>query len=770
MYLPRIKNPNLFIWLMLGILTESWAQTWKNVVPESLQIRAVAISQAIKIDGKLDDPVWQTAIPNAFFTQFEPEANQAPSEATELRMLYDRHNLYVGVACFDRASDQIVATEMRRDGDLEKNDFVALIFDTFHDHRNGFFFTVNALGARADGLITDEGRDVNDDWNGVWRCATHIDSLGWFAEVVLPFRTLRFHAAAEQTWGFNLYRLIRRKNEFISWTPLSRDYGFAAPFKISCFGHITGLQGLEQKNTLQFKPYSLGKVERDYQTPHTRGSGALGVDLKYGLAANLIADLTVNTDFAQVEVDEVQVNLSRFSLFFPEKRDFFLEGAGTFYFGEPASGPGDFMSPTILFFSRRIGLAEETALPILGGLKLTGKVGNYGLGLLNMQVRPKDVVDTGDTLVVPATNFTAFRLKRDVLEKSNIGLIFLNKEVALDADLQHRISTRPHTYLSEDYVHRFNRVLGVDANLALLKNINTGGYVAKSFTPGLVGRDWSYLGYFKWDNDLWHASLRHLNIDDNFNPEMGFMPREDIKKSQLNLGFSPRPGIPFIRQTYFFADNFWFHNQQKTLISRDNMLGIFNQLNNGGYVLSGYDWNFERVVDRDEFEIRDGKFILPGLYHSQTLILEAESDRSRKIAVEFNLMRAGFYGGKLTSWRGEVAFTATRHLSVETQLELNFVTDLAVLDWATQQNQVIDFNTTLVRTRLSYSFSPDLYARTLIQWNSDDAEMSANFLFNWIYRPGCDFYLVYHEFWEKFAQLQARDRRLVLKLSHLLQL
>ncbi|MDZ7261480.1 MAG: carbohydrate binding family 9 domain-containing protein, partial [candidate division KSB1 bacterium] len=261
---------------------------------------------------------------------------------TEVRVLYDRKNLYLGITCFDSQPEKIIATEMRRDSQLEKNDAITLIFDTFHDHRNCFFFSFNPLGARTDGIVTDEGRDINQDWDGVWYCATSIDHQGWYGEVAIPFRTFRFRKAEEQTWGFNVIRLIRRKNEVVSWTPLLRDYGFMPQFKISRIGHLTGLKGLQQRNTIQVNPYILGRMERDYYETQAKGTSDVGLDIKYSLSSNLIADLTVNTDFAQVEADEVQVNLTRFNLFFPEKRDFFLEGAGMFRFGErmPAMGPG----------------------------------------------------------------------------------------------------------------------------------------------------------------------------------------------------------------------------------------------------------------------------------------------------------------------------------------------------------------------------------------------------------------------------------------------
>ncbi|MFQ6093107.1 MAG: DUF5916 domain-containing protein [bacterium] len=760
------------LWAIIGVVVSlsgpTFSQQKSDVRPEDYILRASEIALPIKIDGKLDDEAWSLAAPADDFAQYEPFEGKVPSEKTEVRVVYDRNNLYLGITCFDSLPDKIVATEMRRDSRLEKNDRVTLIFDTFHDHRNCFFFSFNPLGARVDGIVTDEGRDINRDWDGVWYCATSIDDRGWCAELAIPFRTLRFQQTEEQTWGFNVVRLIRRKNEMVSWTPLLRDYGFMASFKISRIGHLTGLKGLRQRNTIQVKPYLLGSAERDYREGQAKGDGDVGFDLKYSLSSNLIADVTINTDFAQVEADEVQVNLSRFSLFFPETRDLFLEGAGIFRLGERRPGPGGGTPSTILFFSRRIGLAEDTPLPILGGLKMTGKIGGYHLGLLNLQVRRTDVNDDNETIIVPASNFTALRLKRDILEKSTVGMILLNKQVNINSSITNRISASSSIDLSSDYEHRYNRVLGLDANFAFLKNLNTGGFVAKSYTPGLNHKDWSHYGYFDWRSDLWNINLTHLNIEDNFNPEMGFVPRADTKKTQVNFGFSPRPNIPFIRKTFFFTDNAWYHNQHRALVTKDNMIGIFNLLENGGYFFVGQNWNFERIIEENEFEIREEQFIIPDNYRSKAFVAGVQTDRSRTLAGEVIAVRSDFYDGKITALEGELSFTPDPHLSIETSFEYNRVTDLPVL--SSKQKESIDFTTTLIRSRLNYSFSPDLYTRALVQWNSDTEEFSVNFLLNWIYQPGSDVYVVYNEFWEGNSRLKARDRVVIVKLAHLFQL
>lgn len=737
---------------------------------DRFQIPAVKIDQPIQVDGLLDEQAWSTGTFSSQFTQYEPQELTSPTEKTDFRILYDDNNIYVGIHCFDSKPGNIVATEMRRDSDLEKNDRITLIFDTFHDHRNGFFFAFNPAGCRVDGLITDEGRDINRDWNAVWQVKTSTDQKGWHAEVKIPLRNLRFQEKEVQTWGFNLIRLIRRKNESVSWTPLLRDYGFFAMFKVSKMGQLTNLRGIKQRNMFQIKPYGLTRIEQDVEAEDVDFRGDAGLDMKYSLTSNLIADITVNTDFAQVEADEVQVNLSRFSLFFPEKREFFLEGAGIFRFGERSQRPGDFIPATLLFFSRRIGLAEGTPLPILGGAKITGKIGGTNIGLINMQVRRKDIVDDGETTIVPSTNFTTVRVKRDVLSKSSIGLIFLNKQVHVNKEIRTSVDNESDVFLSEDFENDYNRVLGFDANFSFFDNMKTGGYIARSYTPGIHKDDWSYYGYFDWRNDLFSVDLAHLSIQDNFNPEMGFLPREDIKKSKMSFGFSPRPKISFIRQMFIFNDNSWYHDQQNRLISRDNLLGFFNALETGGHFFIAYNRNREEVVEIDDFEIREDRFIPPAVYINQTVMGSVNTDPSRKLSGELTVVTGTFYSGNITSTNAKLVVTPNHHLSVETSLGLNRVTDLPVLGVDGEGRGSTDFYTTLVRSRWNLSLSPDLYTRALIQWNSDSEEFSVNFLFHWIYKPGSDFYVVYNEFWEGNHRLHIKNRALIIKMAHLFQL
>lgn len=740
-----------------------------TIQPEKYRIEVKRIEEKIDLDGILDEPVWKTDLPATDFVQLEPEEGVFASERTEVKVLYDKKNLYLGISCYDSSVDKIVATEMCRDAPLFYNDFVAFILDTFHDHRNGFYFAVNPLGAKLDALITDEGQNKNFDWDGVWECETHKDSLGWYAEIAIPFKSLRFNEKKSQVWGFNILRAIRRKNEFSFWTPVSRDYGVNPGMKISRFGHLEGLSGLKQERNLETKPYLLTRLERDYQEKKEDLSGDLGLDLKYGITSNLTLDLTLNTDFAQVEADQYQINLTRFSLFFPEKRDFFLEGAGIFHFGERIPEYGGPPS-TILFFSRKIGLAEGEPLPILGGLKLSGKSGKNNLGFLNIQVRRKEVEDDEEVYIIPSTNFTVIRVKRDFLAKSNFGFIFLNKQVELSSSDREKIEKNPDIYLSEDYENAYNRVAGLDINFSFFKNLNLGGFLAKSLTHNLKEKDWAKSAYFQWRNDLLNFDMTLADIDNNFNSEMGFILREDIKKAEIELGYSPRPKIGFIRQSFFFFNNRYFTDQKNFLVNRNINIGVYNALENGGHLLFGVYKEFERLKVGDDFEIKDDKWIEPGDYESEGFFSELGTDRSRMFSFNLGLNGGDFYNGKLLSLNLRGFFVPSFRLSTSLFFNYNKITKLPVLNTIEAKNEKIDFETKILGARITYSFSTRLFYRGFLQYNSEDKEFSANLLLNYIYKTGSNFYLVYNELWERNGKARVKNRTILTKIAHLIDI
>lgn len=482
----------------------------------------------------LGEQAWQNAAITTSLTQREPREGNPVSERTEIRILYDDRALYIGFRCWDSDVSKIVANEMRRDAILLDNDCVEIYLDTYHDHRTSFLFATNPLGAQRDAIIMADANDEeqNWDWNGVWENASTIDSAGWTAEFAIPFQTLRFQAGDNAVWGLNVSRLIPRKREEAYWTPIKRDYGWAGKYRVSMYGHLLGLGVLKQPGDLELKPFVLAGTERDFEKQSSAVfRKGLGLDAKYHLTPNITAGLSINTDFAQVEADQEQTNLTRFELLFPEKRDFFLEGASIFRFGERTYSP--LMPASVLFFSRRIGLSEDnTLIPLLGGAKVTGKTAGLSIGLLNMTADRSTYRNDDDQEVsVPRTNFGVLRLRQDVLENSSIGFIALNKQPFGNGS--------------------YNRGVGVDANVYLSPNTQVGGFLAKSFSPDMKGHDVAGYADFVYSDDLFSVFLNQNTIQDNFNPEMGYFQRtvcEPLRSIRFGQEQSPFRESPWTRR------------------------------------------------------------------------------------------------------------------------------------------------------------------------------------------------------------------------------
>ena len=360
----------LSVLLLLCISAGVYAET------EALQAEAYRTYESVEIDGELSESDWQKATPIRQFIQYEPDAGASLTEATEVRILYDDRHIYFGFVCSEPERAKIVANKMRRDAMLWDNDNVFVLLDTYNDRRSGFFFRVNPLGAREDVAIMDSGDSRNENWNAVWDSRAKINGDNWTTEIAIPFSQLRFKDETAVEWGLNIGRRIQKTQEEGTWAPVPAAYTYLARYRTTQLGTLTGLSGISQRRNIEFLPYLLPGVAR------TAGEGTFGVfdfggDMKVGITSNLTADLTVNTDFAQVEADREEANLTRFSLFFPEKRQFFLEGAGLFDFGIPRTS-FNAPPPLLLFYSRRIGIEEGHAIPIIGGGKVTGKVGGFG--------------------------------------------------------------------------------------------------------------------------------------------------------------------------------------------------------------------------------------------------------------------------------------------------------------------------------------------------------------------------------------------------------
>jgi hypothetical protein len=708
-------------------------------------VRAIHLAEPLRVDGKLDEALYREASIQGFI-QTVPEEGAPSTERTEAWIAYDRDNLYLACRCWDsEPADKWVANELRRDtGQLRQNDMFGAMLDTFHDRRNGFNFYTNPLGAQADQVITDEG-NPNVDWNPVWFVRTGRFDGGWTVEMAIPFKSIRYRSGENQIWGIQLRRAIRRKNEWahLTFVPAATG-GSTSIFRVSAAGDLVGLDLPDASRNVEVKPYGISKLTTDrVRTPAILNdlTAAAGLDAKYGITANLTADLTVNTDFAQVEVDEQQVNLTRFALVFPEKRDFFLEGRGIFDFGKGANtgsgggGSGPVNTAPQVFYTRRIGLNRGREVPIDVGGRLTGKVGKYSVGLMN--------IETGDesASATPATNFTVARVKRDILRRSSIGAIVTNRSASA-------------------VTGGSNQAYGVDTSLSFFQNVSLGGYYARTQTDGASAETDSYEGRFDYLADRYGARFDYLKVGDNFNPEVGLVRRDNFARTWGSLRFSPRPKRSrYVRKYTWEAAMEYLVNGQDDLETRQQS-GRFNtEFQNSDQLTVEVNDNYELLVR--PFAIASGVTIPIGGYNFRDFNVAYAFGQQRPASGTVTFARGQFYDGTITSYTVSGARAAIlKQFSVEPSVTINQV-----------QLPVGDFTTRLFRARTDYGFSPRMFASALVQYNTSDHSFSSNLRFRWEYRPGSELFLVYTDerdtLVDGFPTL--KNRAFVVKVNRLLR-
>lgn len=687
-----------------------------------------------RIDGRLDDEVWASTAAVSNFVQTEPRGGEPATQRTEVHIAYTAEALLIGARLEDREPSRIVANEYRRDADLEADDAFEVYLDTFRDRRNAFYFATNPVGAQRDALVRNEGAVLNWEWDGVWDVACSRDEGGWTAELAIPFATLRFRPDQTDGWGLNLGRLIARSREQSYWAPIDRDWGFDARWRVSEYGVLKGLTEARPGGRIQLKPYVLGGAEHDLlDAPDDIDfTNDVGIDAKLAVSSTLMADITVNTDFAQVESDQEQVNLTRFPLFFPEKREFFLENAGLFHVGELVR----FEEPpsTLLFFSRRIGLYEdEYEVPILAGARLTGKLGRFDIGAFDIVTREATIVEENTT--VPQTNFAALRVKRDIFARSSVGALALSKSPAEEGASNH--------------------VLAADATIAPGPNTRFYGFASKSFTPGLTGSSHAVGVEGNWQNDKAAISGTYVDIGDDFNSEMGFLARTGIRKYRGGAYLSPRPGRAGIRQAFFGIDHTYITDREGRLESQVNSIGPFIIFENGAFLFGGWMNIAEGLTE--PFEIRDGVEIPVGAYRFNQGMFQYLGDRSRRFSVSGGGSWGGFYDGTIRSFN--VGGRLRAHPRIILSLEY-FRNDVEL------PTEGGDFVTNLVVSRAILAFSPRAYIRALFQYNDDDEQAAANVLFRYTYRPGADIFVVYNEQRDTgLPTWSADNRELLIKMT-----
>jgi hypothetical protein len=685
-------------------------------------IQALRINSNIRIDGVLDEAEWQQAVPATDFRQYQPNEGAPATEPTEVKILYDAGNLYIGVQLYDSEPDRIVAQKLQRDSGVDADDAFRVILDSYHDRRTGFYFATNPNGVEEDGQVIDGDRRPSLDWNGVWEVRARINETGWSAEFRIPFWTLRFRDLPEQTWGINFQRIIKRKNEELNWASWSRDNG--GFLRISRAGELTGLTGIRQGTNLQIKPYGLASTRRDFTVQPTLGQQAAdtGIDVKYGLTPSLTLDLTYNTDFAQVEADVQQVNLTRFSLFFPEKRDFFLEKASLFEFGKRG-----FRGPEmLLFFSRRIGLEGGREVPIVGGGQLTGKVGALNVGAL-------DIV-TQETDDVPQAHFSVVRLKRDIFNRSSIGAIFTN---------------RVDRGVGED------RAFGVDADLWFTNRLRTSWFYAQNLTPGTGERRHAGLLRFDYTSDLFGWFAEYMVIGEGFKPGIGFVPRDNMRRTFAAFRISRQPNGKVFRRINMFNSITYLTDMSGRLQDRDIAINFFNDFDSGDRMRIRLIRSFRRL---DEvFNLREGLPIPAGDYDTNQFHVSFESSPKRRWNVRFGTMFLGFFSGTRRGFSLRLGYVVSPHFSFDTNYQFNRV-----------ELPVGTLTTELTTLRVNILFNTRLFVNGLIQYNSETDQLSANIRLNYRYSPGSDIFLVLNETRDTIGgTYPARNRAVALKMTKL---
>jgi hypothetical protein len=673
-------------------------------------IEAVRVSETIKIDGVLDEAVWSSAQPATDFRQERPDEGAPASEKTEVRVVFDEKNIYFGIRAFDSEAAHINARELVRDASFSNDDKIEIILDTFHDRRNAFRFAVNPLGTQQDALITDEGRDVNISWDAPWVSEGRIDAGGFVVEIAIPLTTLRFTEGID-SWGLNIARIIRRKNEENLWTSWQRSFGLE---RVSQAGELTGVEEIRRRRLREIKPYASGewregvpRVGAEGFDAGVRARGGLEV-AKIGLTPSLTAEFTVNPDFGQAEVDNQVVNLTRFSVFFPEKRDFFLENSGIFLFGREGENQA--------FFTRRIGLTDKgLPVPIDYGVKVTGKIGPYNVGFLQVQTRKRGQTSTGFS--IPRDQFTVMRVKRDILKRSSIGAIFVNRQGAISAG-------------GNDY----NRVGGADAQFNLTDHYTFKAFWMGSLTPGVRSSAGSSRIESIFENELYRFMTVYEDVGAKFNPEVGFIERNDIHQYFGQFAYKPRPKfIPHVQQMEFETQIEYYSDRAGRLATRQTELSWDTIFKNSS------DFFFRPIesvteVLTEPFEIRPGIVIPVGTYNFNRPRVSFTSDLSKPVVFNVREKWGDFYSGKRYETSGGITWRPNPHL---------------LLDLSESYNRVHlpqgNFFTSLFAGKVNYNFSRKLLTSALVQLNSAARVSVVNVRLRYIYRPNSDLFVIYNQ-------------------------
>jgi len=664
---------------------------------------AMPYTGQIKLDGQLNEPCWSEAMTIDNFTQREQNEGMLATEKTKVAVVYNSTKMYIGIWCFDSEPDKISAHQMSRDFSWGSDDNFEIMISPFNDNRNGYLFVTNPNGALADVWVGDEGKDFNKDWNGVVDVAVQKNEQGWFVEMLIPFSTLKFTNDSSQVWGINFERNIRRKKEQVMWQGWSRLYDIE---KISQGGKLAGLHNIKQGTKVEFKPYVLVGTELTNDRPNN--TDKIGGEINFDITPTLKLNFTVNTDFAQVESDRKQINLSRFSLYYPEKRQFFLEGKNYYDLN---------IGSVRLFYSRKIGIDQNSVVPIIGGARLFGKLNQTNIGIMSLQTQEKDST--------PTTNYSVIRVKQDIFKQSSIGLITTQK------------------YSDKG----FNRVYGADFTYSTSKifgnkNLIVGGEFALSDTKDFgssedLNKDnLSYNIFLSYPNDVIEYDFAFTTIERGFNPEMGFTYRNDYQMFYTELQFNPRfNSLPFFRNFNFKPIDINYYINPETKKTET----VFYELRPFGFVTKSgefMEFNVQYIYDNptENFELVDSAVIPAGKYGDTRFEIQLSTFSGRKISAQAFANVGKFY----TGYRQEYAFVT--FFNFNKHLNLSF-------DW--QRNYINlpekSFTTDEISSRIDYAFSPVFQTGLFAQWNNEDKNILINYRINWIPKIGSYFYFIINQ-------------------------
>ena len=701
--LPRL----FFIAITFALVTPTFAQsTSPPSDPAPHEITAVFVDEAPHIDGHLDDDAWQSIEPITDFIQVWPEDGSPATEPSEVRIAYDRDNLYFAFQFYDRDPQLIRAKNLERGGRNDRDDHAYIGLDTFQDGRNAYLFEMNALGTQDDATITDEGLSIDSfSWDAVFRSETVINDDGWSMEVSIPFRQLRFPKGEEIDFGLMLSRMINRKNERVMWPPIGLEYGssFGVIAAVSQYGTLKGLKNIRRGKNIEIKPYVITGVQEirpdlQFEETDTEFTRDLGVDVKYGITSNLTLDMTVNTDFAQVEADNVQLNLSRFSLFFPEKREFFLERSGLFEHGNARS--------TQTFFSRRIGLTNQ----ILAGARLTGQVGRFSVGLLNIETGEQ----VRDVFGSQSANNAVARVRTNLFPRATAGAIFTN--------------------LQQD--GGYNRALGVDAQYRFWTSSQFNAWFTNVWDSDDALNDAAGHALLRLRNDLYGAQVSFTSVGEHYNPALGFVRRRDMRQYAGQLIYSPLvewTTLPMIRQFYFQGDYGYIEGQDGEKQTTEVNIQARADFNRRDRILVEANRQFERL--EAPFLIRPDAEIPAADYTYSQVGLRGETDSSRRLYGSGRVATGEFFHGNRTDLGGTIGFRQSQHLSLEGGINHSLI-DLPIDNGA--------FDATTLSLSVLGAVNRKLFAKALIQYDNFSRDVQANIRIDWIHTPGSDLFLVFN--------------------------